>query len=85
MVKGANYLELISKVNTIVWDKTGTLTHGNFHVQKVVCFGNKTEEQVLKIASALEAKVNHPIGSSIIEDAKKKGDKCRRSPGCSSG
>ncbi|GAB6888695.1 heavy metal translocating P-type ATPase [Desulfothermus okinawensis JCM 13304] len=73
LVKGANYLELISKVNTIVWDKTGTLTHGNFHVQKVVCFGNKTEEQVLKIASALEAKVNHPIGSSIIEDAKKRG------------
>lgn len=65
LVKGSNYLELLSKLETIVFDKTGTLTKGNFKVQNVEAIEEKDE--LLKIAAYVESFSNHPIAKSILE------------------
>ena len=65
LVKGSNYLELLSKLETIVFDKTGTLTKGNFKVQNVEAIEEKDE--LLKIAAYVESFSNHPIANSILE------------------
>jgi Cd2+/Zn2+-exporting ATPase len=65
LFKGANYLELMTKVNTVVLDKTGTLTEGVFKVRKVVA---KTgDRQLFGFVAALEAKSNHPIAKAVTE------------------
>lgn len=66
LFKGSNYLELITKLNTVVMDKTGTLTAGVFRVQEIVTNGmDKTE--FIKILAALESKSTHPIAKAIAE------------------
>lgn len=66
LFKGSNFLELITKVNTIVMDKTGTLTEGVFIVKDIVTKGvEKTE--FLWMLSALERKSTHPIAKAIAE------------------
>lgn len=66
LFKGANYLDLMTKVNTVVMDKTGTLTQGVFRVQETVCVtGNP--EQMTGYAAALERNSNHPIARAIVE------------------
>lgn len=66
-VKGSNYVELLSKVDTVVFDKTGTLTKGNFAVVDVYPQENKT--QVLQTACIAEQYSNHPIAQSICKQA----------------
>lgn len=65
LVKGSNYLEILSKVDTIIFDKTGTLTTGTFKVQELRCDGSK--EQLLELAACAECYSNHPISLSIKE------------------
>lgn len=67
LVKGSNYIETISKVNTVVMDKTGTLTKGVFAVQNVVPAKGKEKEEVLRLAAYAEAFSNHPIAVSLKE------------------
>lgn len=67
LVKGSNYLEALSKVKTIITDKTGTLTTGEFKVSKVYLTGSYSEEYVLKIAASLESSSSHPIAKSICD------------------
>lgn len=64
LFKGANFLDVMSKVDTIVLDKTGTLTKGVFEVQRVVSSGI-TEQVFLSTLGALESKSNHPIARAI--------------------
>lgn len=64
LVKGGNYLQILSKVNTVIFDKTGTLTTGKFKVDKV-CGDNPDE--LLALAAACEQYSNHPIAVSIKE------------------
>lgn len=66
LFKGANYLDLMTKVNTVVMDKTGTLTQGVFRVQETLCFSGHPE-QWTGYAAALERKSNHPIARAIVE------------------
>ena len=64
LVKGANYLDILSKVDTVVFDKTGTLTHGRFSVVAVhpeVC----SEYQLLHLAAHVEHSTTHPIGAAL--------------------
>ena len=64
LVKGANYLDVLSKVDTVVFDKTGTLTHGRFAVEAVhpdCC----DERQLLHLAAHVEHFSNHPIGAAL--------------------
>lgn len=66
LFKGANYLDLIAKVNTVVIDKTGTLTEGVFQVQKIESVYSD-KEKMIEYAVALESKSNHPIAKAILE------------------
>lgn len=64
LLKGSNYLEVLSRVRTVVFDKTGTLTKGTFQVTKIVT-NNLSEEELLKYAAQAELYSNHPIAISI--------------------
>ncbi|HQW25455.1 MAG TPA: heavy metal translocating P-type ATPase, partial [Saprospiraceae bacterium] len=69
LFKGSNYLELMTKINTIVLDKTGTLTEGVFKVKEIVT--TETEKtEFIKILAAIESKSTHPIAKAIAEYAK---------------
>ena len=64
LVKGANYLDVLAKVDTVVFDKTGTLTHGQFAVEAVhpdTC----DEHQLLHLAAHVEHFTTHPIGAAL--------------------
>jgi Cd2+/Zn2+-exporting ATPase len=67
LFKGSNFLDLITKLNTVVMDKTGTLTKGVFKVQKVE--SNINEQEFIKLLTAVEAKSTHPIAKAIVEYA----------------
>jgi len=64
LVKGANYLDILSKVDTVVFDKTGTLTHGRFAVEAVHP-DSCDEHQLLHLAAHVEHFSNHPIGAAL--------------------
>ena len=64
LVKGANYMDVLSKVNTVVFDKTGTLTHGQFAVE-VVHPDTCDEHQLLHLAAHVEHFSTHPIGAAL--------------------
>ena len=65
LVKGSNYLELLSKVDTVVFDKTGTLTSGSFNVVAVHPEAGVDPDYVLSNAAYAEAFSDHPIAVSI--------------------
>ena len=66
LIKGGNYLEILSKVDTVVLDKTGTLTKGVFNVQKVVVTDkNIKEDEFISLVAMAESGSNHPISKSI--------------------
>lgn len=65
LFKGSNYLDVMTKIDTVVMDKTGTLTKGVFEVQEVVADSIDKEELVL-LAAALESKSTHPIANAIV-------------------
>lgn len=69
LFKGANYLDLMTKLDTVVMDKTGTLTEGVFQVKEVVPVGENMEDMP-GIAAALENVSNHPIAKAIVEHAR---------------
>ena len=73
LVKGSNYLEAVSEMTTIVMDKTGTLTRGEFKVTKM-CPTDCSEERLLEVAALGEGYSNHPIAISIREAYGKKLD-----------
>ena len=64
LIKGSNYLELLSNAEIAVFDKTGTLTKGVFEVQKIVSYG-VSKQELLKTAAYAENYSNHPISKSI--------------------
>lgn len=69
LFKGSNYLDVMTKVNTVVMDKTGTLTKGVFIVQEVVSVGI-SEEELIRFTATLESKSTHPIANAIVQYAK---------------
>ncbi len=71
LVKGSNYLELMAELDTVVSDKTGTLTKGTFNVTEVKTAEGVTKEEVLRYASLAEGLSTHPIAKSIYEEYKK--------------
>ena len=64
LVKGANYLDILSKIGTVVFDKTGTLTHGRFSVVAVHP-ESFSEFQLLHLAAHVEHFTTHPIGAAL--------------------
>ncbi|MBK6995115.1 MAG: cadmium-translocating P-type ATPase [Lewinellaceae bacterium] len=69
LFKGSNYLDLMTRVNTVVMDKTGTMTEGVFQVQEVAAEGI-AESEMLKTLAALERQSTHPIAKAIAEHTK---------------
>lgn len=68
LFKGANFLDMMAGVKTIVMDKTGTLTKGTFKVQDVVLSSTDYDERYFtEIVSTLESKSNHPIAKAILD------------------
>lgn len=65
LVKGSNYLEQMAHLDTVVSDKTGTLTEGVFHVTRVVPAEGVSEETMLRNAAIVESLSTHPIAKSI--------------------
>lgn len=70
LFKGSNFLDIITSIQVVVMDKTGTLTKGVFKVQKVVAVGI-LEKDLVQYTAALESKSTHPVGTAIIEFSKK--------------
>ena len=68
LFKGSNYLDLMTKVDTVVMDKTGTLTEGVFQVQQVQVNGYDQTE-FLNLTAALESKSTHPIALAVVAHA----------------
>ncbi len=73
LFKGGVALEALDKVKTVVMDKTGTITKGDFKVQKCVSFGEIPEEQLLSLAASCEMHSTHPIANSILTAAREWG------------
>jgi Cu+-exporting ATPase len=72
IIKGGLYLETLGRVNTVVLDKTGTLTFGRTEVQAVVPAAGVAEIEVLDAAASAEMRSEHPLGKAIIELASAK-------------
>ena len=70
LFKGGIALETLKNVKTVVMDKTGTITKGNFIVQDIIPSANYTAAEVLQAAAACETASTHPIGTSILLAAK---------------
>lgn len=68
LFKGGNFLDVMTKIDTVIMDKTGTLTKGIFKVQKVVPDGIE-EKEFVKFVAALERNSTHPVGKAVIEFA----------------
>jgi Cd2+/Zn2+-exporting ATPase len=66
LFKGSNYLDVMTKIDTVVMDKTGTLTKGVFKVQKIVAIGVE-ENELLTLAAGIESKSTHPIAIAITQ------------------
>lgn len=70
LFKGGAVLETLKDITSVVMDKTGTITKGNFKVQDVVTFGDVTRNELLSLAASCEESSTHPIAKSIMEAAK---------------
>src|SRR5690554_4946913 len=67
LVKGANFLDVLAKLHTVVFDKTVTLTKGEFRVREIVPKNGFGEDELLSAAAGAEVHSNHPIARSIQE------------------
>lgn len=73
LFKGSNFLDVMREIDTVVMDKTGTLTKGVFAVQQVVTAPGQTEARFTALAAALEAKSTHPIAQALVQYVKPTG------------
>ena len=71
LIKGGEALETTYKIDTIVFDKTGTITEGKPKVTDIICQGIK-EEEVLALAASAEKGSEHPLGEAIVKEAEDK-------------
>jgi Cu+-exporting ATPase len=72
LIKNAESLEHAHKINTIVFDKTGTITSGTPSVTDIQGFNGTNEETVLRLAASLENKSEHPLGAAVVREAAKR-------------
>ena len=72
-VKGGRFLEAVSEAATIVFDKTGTLTHAAPQVARLVTFGGRDENEMLRLAACLEEHYPHSMANAVVQEATKRG------------
>ena len=73
LVKGARHLEALGTIRAVAFDKTGTLTRGRLRVTRVRAADGWTEEEVLRLAGAVEAGSAHPVAEAIRREAARRG------------
>ena len=73
LFKGGVAMEALSNLGAVVMDKTGTVTEGNFKLQKIVSTGSISEDDLLRICASCEQFSTHPIAASIVAAAQEKG------------
>ena len=74
LIKGSNYLEELSKSDTVIFDKTGTITEGKPKIQTLKTFGkNMKDNRMLALAAAAEETSSHPLASAILNEIKNRG------------
>jgi len=75
LIKNAEALEVMEKIDTLVVDKTGTLTEGKPRLASVIPARGKEEEEILRLAASLERGSEHPLAAAIVEGARERGIK----------
>ena len=70
LIKNAEALETLQKVDTLALDKTGTLTQGKPELMSVIAIGGETEDRVVRLVASLEQGSEHPLAAAIVEAAK---------------
>ncbi|HHV71400.1 MAG TPA: cadmium-translocating P-type ATPase, partial [Clostridia bacterium] len=73
LIKSGEALETAHRINTVVFDKTGTITEGKPRVTDVIVRGKITEEEILLLAASAEKGSEHPLGEAIVKAAEEKG------------
>ena len=74
LIKGSNYLEELSRSDTVIFDKTGTITEGKPKIQTLKTFGkNMKDNRMLALAAAAEETSSHPLASAILNEIKNRG------------
>ena len=69
LFKGAKYLDQLKEINTIVFDKTGTVTKGVFKISQIKTFNGWKEDEFMSMLLAIESKSTHPIAKAILKYA----------------
>jgi Cu+-exporting ATPase len=72
LVRGGGVLQLAAKVDTVLFDKTGTITEGRFEIVRILAL-DRTENDLLALAAAVERASSHPLAVVIAEEAKRRG------------
>ncbi len=70
LFKGGAYVEELGQTKVLAFDKTGTLTRGVLHVRQILPLNGTREEEVLRLAAALESRSEHPFGQAIVQEAR---------------
>ncbi len=73
LIKNAEALETLEKVDTLALDKTGTLTRGKPELMSVVAVGDETDDRIVRLVASLEQGSEHPLGAAIVEAAQSNG------------
>ena len=73
LVKDAQAIEEMNKINTLIIDKTGTITEGRPSLKEFSSFGDLSDEDILRYAASVDADSEHPIADAIVKGAKDKG------------
>ncbi len=73
LIKGGRYLELLARVDTLVMDKTGTLTFGRPVVTDIVALNGRSEDEVMRLAATAERLSEHPVAAAVRQAARERG------------
>jgi Cu+-exporting ATPase len=75
LIKNAEALEVMEKIDTLVVDKTGTLTEGKPRLVSVISASGKNEDEILRLAGSLERGSEHPLAAAIVDGTRERGIK----------
>jgi len=78
LVKDASAIEEMNKVDTLIIDKTGTITEGKPALKSFASFGKLTDEEILSLAASVDSDSEHPVAKAIVKGAKEKGIKLKK-------